>query len=662
MQRLIQLLSLCLVLTWCAYPQDDELRRAAQLDRDGRCDESERLYENALEKGAASAPLLNNVGNHYLICAQPAKARIYFERLLALNPEHANANLQLARLATEQKQGKQAMQYLAHVKESGPAIRLLRAEASYYAGDHAVALRIFDSLQQESNSDPRVLFSLGLTCARVGLYDRAETAFQGVLVHHPDDYGTLLNLGRAAARAQHYDRAQRALEVAAKLRPTDVDSLLELGLVYAALQDYSRSVYVLAQARRLSPKRTDVLLALGRASEDAGFYGDSVMAYDEYLQIRPNEDTVRRDRARVCGFIADRKKEGIQELEQYISKHPQDPIGHYYLAQLIWNSKPQAALQELTTALRLNPKFAPAHFASGWLLYRTGQNTDALPHLEAAAELEPRNVKALDQLGLAYLALDKPQAAEKVFRRAFALAPDNPEVLMHLGRALIASDRADEAQLYLEKFRKLRPQKAGNPLTEPVMIELATMSQADRVKNQIERLRRDAAAHPSDAELALSLAGLLLENGQAEEASRVYRELLTRNADSSIWNRAGKALARFGQYELAVDFFKRAAPDLPEARLDLAIVLAFTSGPEQALKALDDVPEEQRTGDYLLMKALHSGLRRPSRGSPEASGRRVTPVVIASGCGATNRNLAARSKTGGGGVESRHSSNHDQSR
>ena len=97
---------------------------------------------------------------------------------------------------------------------------------------------------------------------------------------------------------------------------------------------------------------------------------------------------------------------------------------------------------------------------------------------------------------------------------------------MHLGRALMALDRADEAQTYLEKFRKLRPQKAGNPLTEPVMIELATMSQAERARSQIERLRRDAAAHPSDSELALSLAGLLLENGQTEEALVTYRELL----------------------------------------------------------------------------------------------------------------------------------------
>ncbi len=522
---------------------------------------------------------------------------------MASNPEHANANLQLARLATEQKQGKQALQYLAHVKDSGPAIRLLRAEASYYAGAHTAALGIFDSLQAESGSDPRVLFSLGLTSARLGLYERAETAFQSVLVHRPDDYGTLLNLGRSAARAQHYARAQRALEVAVKLRPSDVDPLLELGLVYAALQDYSRSVYVLAQARRLAPGRPDVLLALARASEDAGFYGDSVMAYDEYLQIRPEENTVRRDRARVCGFIASRQKEGIQELEQYISKHAQDPIGHYYLAQLIWNSNPKVALEQLTTALRLNPKFAPAHFANGWLLYRMGRAADALPHLEAAVALEPKNVKALDQLGLAYLSLDKPQGAEKVLRRAMSLAPENPEVLMHLGRALIASGRADEAQTYLDKFRKLRPQKTGNPLTQPVMIELATMSQAERAQNQIERLQRDAAAHPSDPELALSFAGALLDNGQVEEALAAYRELLTRNADSGVWRRAGKSLAQSRQYGLAVDFLKRAAADSAEARLDLAIALAFTSGPQEALKALEDVPESERNGDYLLMKA-----------------------------------------------------------
>jgi Flp pilus assembly protein TadD len=602
MQQIIGVLSLSLTLSSFGYAQVDELRLAARLDGEQKCDEAERLYDQVLAKGSPSAPLLNNLGNHYLICGEPAKARIYFERLLRINPDHANANLQLARLATEQKQGKQALQYLSHVRDAGPAVGLLRAEALHYAGDRSASVALLDRLAQEPNSDQRVLFALGLTCARIGLYEKAEAAFQSVLANRPDDYDVLLNLGRAAARAQHYARAQRALEVAAKLRPADVESMLELGLVYAALQDYSKAVYILAQARQLAPQRPDVLLALARAAEDAGFYGDSALVYDEYLQIHP-DITVQRDRARVCGFTDKRKQEGIHELEGYLSKYPEDPIGHYYLAQLIWNLTPEKALGQLAASLRLNPKFAPAHFARGWLLYRLGRITEALPHLQAAAALEPRNVRALDQLGLAYLSLDKPTEAERVLRRALSFAPNDAESLMHLGRVLISSDRSSDAQPYLEKFRKFRSQKAVNPLREPVMIELATMPQAERMHRQIERLRRDAAAHPSDPELALSLAGLLLDSGQVEEALAAYRELLTRNADNSVWNRAGKALARSGQYTVAVDFLKRAAATVPGSRLDLAAALAFSGESESAIEAINEVPERERGGDYLLLKA-----------------------------------------------------------
>jgi tetratricopeptide (TPR) repeat protein len=89
----------------------------------------------------------------------------------------------------------------------------------------------------------------------------------------------------------------------------------------------------------------------------------------------------------------------------------------------------------------------------------------------------PGNVRALDQLGLAYLSLDQPAEAEKVLREAMAIAPRDPEVLLHLGRALIALDRQPAAQPYLDQFQKLRPQQAGNPRREPGMIELAMMSQ-----------------------------------------------------------------------------------------------------------------------------------------------------------------------------------------
>src|SRR4051794_25313280 len=101
-----------------ATPQQLNLRDAARLDSEGRCSESEPYYRQALAADGASPALLNNAGNHYLICRRPADARVYFEKLLNINPAHANANLQLARLAVNDKQGAKALAYLAHVNST----------------------------------------------------------------------------------------------------------------------------------------------------------------------------------------------------------------------------------------------------------------------------------------------------------------------------------------------------------------------------------------------------------------------------------------------------------------------------------------------------------------------------------------------------------------
>jgi predicted Zn-dependent protease len=135
------------------------------------------------------------------------------------------------------------------------------------------------------------------------------------------------------------------------------------------------------------------------------------------------------------------------------------------------------------------------------------------------------------------------------------------------------------------------------------MIELATMSPADRARSQIERLRVDVRQHPGDAELQLELAGLLLGEGRTEEALAAYRELFSANAAPAVWQRAGTALIRAGQYQLAKVFLERATADIPAARLDLAIARLFTAGPAEALGAIDQVPEAERQGDYWLMKA-----------------------------------------------------------
>jgi tetratricopeptide (TPR) repeat protein len=120
---------LALMLAQQAVSQDSALREAARLDAAHQCSEAERFYQQALAQGSPSLALSNNLGNHYVLCGDVEKARSYFERVLQMNPQHANANFQLARIATDQHQGMRALQYLARVADSQPATRLLRAEA-----------------------------------------------------------------------------------------------------------------------------------------------------------------------------------------------------------------------------------------------------------------------------------------------------------------------------------------------------------------------------------------------------------------------------------------------------------------------------------------------------------------------------------------------------
>ena len=79
--------------------------------------------------------------------------------------------------------------------------------------------------------------------------------------------------------------------------------------------------------------------------------------------------------------------------------------------------------------------------------------------------------------------------------------------------------------------------------------------------------------------------------------------MLTRNAESRIWQQAGSFLLGFEQYPLAKEFLQRAASQTPAANLDLAIAIFFLEGPATALSTLEQVPEKERSGDYLLLKA-----------------------------------------------------------
>jgi tetratricopeptide (TPR) repeat protein len=442
-----------------------------------------------------------------------------------------------------------------------------------------------------------------MTCGQIHLYAQAERAFGEIVKHYPDDLDVLHDLGLAAARASDYGRARRAFETVLKARPQDVDTLYDLGRVEEAQHDYTRAMYLLAQARQLAPQRPDVILALARAAQFGGYYGGSILAYDEYLKLRPDDDLVRCDRALVFGFTRGGLEGGLRDLRLYLEKHPTDGVGYYDLAQLSDRVDRDEALRCVSKAIQASPELEKAHYYRAWLLEKLGRLEESAAELQRVILLDAHDVRAWDLLGLDYLNLRQPAQAEKPLRKALALEPNDPDVLFHLSRALIETGRESEAQPLVKGFKEAQNRSPPVSREEAGMIEAASLSSAERSKQVVEQLTQHARTHPIDAEIRLSLASALLSTGRLGEALSVFRELLTANPQADLLEKAGVTFLRFDQFVLARQFVERAASAQGSMSLDLAIAVLFTDGPSQAMKILNEVPEGQDTGDRLLLRA-----------------------------------------------------------
>src|SRR5206468_1065218 len=112
------------------------------LDNLQKFPEAGEIHRRAIANSPRSIDVLNNYGNHLIGTGEDAVAAKQYLQVVALDPAHFNANVQLARLALKRKAGQEALSYLKHLpanQQDAPNISILRLEALYLAGDRAGA-------------------------------------------------------------------------------------------------------------------------------------------------------------------------------------------------------------------------------------------------------------------------------------------------------------------------------------------------------------------------------------------------------------------------------------------------------------------------------------------------------------------------------------------
>lgn len=539
------------------------------LDQENKHSEADQAYRHALALGR-SPGLLNNYGNHLLLMGKKAQARQIFLQVLEMDPKHANALLQLARIQLEDKAPAEALSYL----------RRLPAD------------------------DPHRDFEFGVALSATGQYAEAETHFARTLEKEPDNFDALYDLGLAASHAGHNQRAREVLQQALQKQPENANVLYNLAIVDSALGDKENALQLLVRARQAAPDRPDVESLLAHTAAKFGYFADAVEAWDAYLKLRPADDDARRERAFAESAIGENGASALADLRAFVAKYPRDAVGHYELGTAESPRRPDEALPELNRAIALDPGLTEARVVRGLLLYRRGKADAALADFQFAAGRDPQNAVILDHLGETLLSLSRPQDALAVLRKAANLAPQNSTVLFHLGRALTAVGDSQQAAAVFARYRESGARKATLP--HPAgLVEFLTLSHQEQLVRYREGVERTVKHDPQNVEAETRWLELLLQDGNSSEAASVCRTIESLRPASSVVAEVAGQLLSAGQYALANDFLEQTSSGStvePELLLDRGLAAFHVSGPSAALADLDRIPAEARNGDYYLAR------------------------------------------------------------
>ncbi len=170
-------------------------------------------------------------------------------------------------------------------------------------------------------------------------------------------------------------------------------------------------------------------------------------------------------RSVLVGFTED-KAEALASAEaaakQAVSLDPNEPVAHLALGRLhIFAGEFEMGVGEMQTAIAINPNFAQGYFGLGMAYhYGAGQAEQALPHLDAALKLSPRDPMRWTTLmfkGWVLLALGRHDEAIVHCRQACQFPNITFLPYMLLATALAEGGQISEAHAAVKKATQLEP-------------------------------------------------------------------------------------------------------------------------------------------------------------------------------------------------------------
>jgi tetratricopeptide (TPR) repeat protein len=315
-----------LVRDWAILPEasaDSIVEFASILEKFDLNQQALEVLEKAKNGGAVSYEMAFALANLYLSTGDVDGAFRSYEAALSLSPTCTECLLQLAKIATRQKDPEKSLAYLIKAKRLQP-------------------------------NNAEILFEFGKTCLELDLPDDAIPALQTATRLQPDNDSYFYVLASANVAKKQYEIAGKLFQILLMKHPDDPALNYAMGSLLFLEVKLDEAAKYLRRSVELQPDQTAAYYYLGLISEGKGENNQATVTFRDVLRRDPQYGAAWEALGRVL-LNEKQYPEAQQALEKAVVLNPDSVKAHYQLGILLGRTgRPSDASKEFEIVQQLN--------------------------------------------------------------------------------------------------------------------------------------------------------------------------------------------------------------------------------------------------------------------------------------------------------------------
>jgi len=379
-------------------------------------------YKNSAEANYAVAVMALQAGDTE---TAGERAKIASE----IEPDWVKPHLLYARamLLSGDKDG--AIDYTSRIvgddPDPDPEARLELAIMLLSAGRDDDALSQVNQILLEQPARTDALRLMAIINFRLEHLDAARADFQDLLESGHYTMDALYYLGRIADRNSELELALRYYSQVTRGSNAIISQRRAAGIMAQMGEEEEALEYLSGFAKNNPNYAVDMLQARAQLLASMKRYPEALEYYDKVVAYRPDNEGAHLGKAELL-LTMDRVDDAIKLYRKTLKRWPDSAMTLNALGYTLADRTDQydEAEKLIHKALELDPESAAIIDSWGWVLYRQGQNDEALAQLERAYE-RLRDPEVASHIVEVLWALERHDDAETTLENAELLFPEN---------------------------------------------------------------------------------------------------------------------------------------------------------------------------------------------------------------------------------------------